>query len=151
MRPTGLDRWLHGLRPGLVRTLAWVVVNLLVLIATSAVALAVGALPPLSLLPTDVPLSPSDHALLTVVFPLLTWPVHLAVVAAVSRARRARLWSALTAPLTVPLIVFLLPLLLVLHDATARSVVLAYVLYGLLCRLHPRRWDARPGPVVSAG
>lgn len=138
-----VDRLLLRPRPEVVRTLAWVAVNLVLLLATSVLAFALVAVPPLSLLSTANPLFVEDHALGTT-FALLTWPLHLAVVAAVSRTRRARLWSVLSSPL-LPLATLLLPFLLATVDATNRSVVLSYLLYGLLCRLHPRRFDP-PAP-----
>lgn len=147
--PGGVDRRVHALRPGLVRTLVWVAVNLVVLLATAALAIALVAVPPLSLLPSDEPLRSEDAALGTV-YALLTWPVHLALVAALSRSRLARLWSTLSAPVVLSLVTFLLPLLLAAVDSTNRAVVLGYLLYGLLCRLHPRRWDPRPSPVSGA-
>jgi hypothetical protein len=144
-----VDRGLQRLRPEVVRTLAWIAVNFVVLLATSVLAFVVVAVPPLSLLPSEFPHSGEDHALGTT-FALLTWPLHLAIVAAVSRTRRARLWSVLASPV-LSLVTFLLPFLLATVDATNRSVVLSFVLYGLLCRLHPRRFDVRADErVVSA-
>jgi hypothetical protein len=139
-----VDRWLARPRPRGVPTLLWALLNLVVLAVTAVVALAVVAVPPLSLLPSEFPLQPEDH-FLGPILALLTWPLHLAVVAAVSRTRRARLWTVLTVPLlALPLL--LLPFLLALADATNRSVVLAYLLYGAFCRLHPRRFAVPDRP-----
>lgn len=137
---TAVDGWLHARRPALVRTLAWAAVNYLLLLAATAVGYLVVALPPLAWLPSDNPLSLEDVVLLAVVYGTIGWPLHLAVVAAVSRTRRARLWAVLATPL-LSFIAFGLPWVLAAFDATGRAAVVAYLGYGLVCRLHPRRLD----------
>ena len=145
MGPLGnLDRRLAAPRSAAVRLLAWAATNYVLFLLAVPVAYLAVALPPLSLLPSEAPLSLEDH-LLAVVYGTFGWPVHLLVVAAVSRARRARLWVVLASPL-LSAITFGLFYLGALTDHTARSVVLAWTLYALVCRLMPpaRRPTAVP-------
>lgn len=147
----GLDRGLAAPRSGIVRVLAWAATDLVLLLLAAALGFLALRLPPLSLLPSEDPLSLQDHLLVAVVFAMVGWPLHLGVVAAVSRTRRARLWVVLASPL-LGSAVLLLPYLLALADATNRAVVVAWTLYGLLCRLlppAPLRRDRTDGP--SAG
>lgn len=134
----GLDRGLAGPRSAVVRVVAWAATDLVLLLLAAAAGYALVALPPLSLLPSEAPLSLQDHLLVAVVYAGVGWPLHLAVVAAVSRTRRARLWVVLASPL-LGTAVLLLPYLLAAADATNRAVVLSWTLYGLLCRLLPPR------------
>ena len=133
-----LDRGLAAPRSAVVRVLAWAATDLAAARArlggrlraargAAAVAAALGA--------AAVPAGPRagrrhlrQHRL----------GVHLLVVAAVSRARRARLWVVLTTPL-LGAATLLLPYLLAAVDQTGRAVVLSWTLYGLVCRLLPRR------------
>lgn len=142
-----LDAWLHERRPGLLRTLAWAVVNYVLLLVATAVGYLVAALPPLSWLPSDNPLSLQDLVLVVVVYGSIGWPLHLGLVAAVSRTRRARLWAVLGTPL-LSAIAFGLPWLLAAYELTGRAAVVAYLAYGLLCRMHPRRQDD-PSPELT--
>ncbi len=137
---TAVDGWLHARRPPLVRTLAWAAVNYLLLLAATVVGYLVAALPPLAWLPTGNPLSLEDVVLLVVVYGTIGWPLHLGLVAAVSRTRRARLWVVLGTPL-LSVIAFGLPWVVAAFETTSRAAVVAYLAYGLLCRLHPRRLD----------
>ena len=139
-----LDRLLARPRTAVGRVLAWAAVDYALLVLAVPVAYLLVALPPLSLLPSEYALSLEDH-MLSLVYGTLGWPLHLAVVAAVSRARRARLWVVLASPLlSVPVLgLFYLG---APWDHTSRSVVLAWTLYGLVCRLMPpaRRPSALP-------
>lgn len=144
-----LDRSLAWPAYAVVRVLAWAVANFLILLLVTGLAIALFALPPLSLLPSrGEPMTPSTVILLAVVFGSVGWPLHLGVVAAVSRLRRARLWIVLSSPL-LGTVVLLIPYLLAPFDSTNRSVVLAWTLYGLLCRPLPparaRTHASRPG------
>ena len=132
-----LDDRLASRRPGILRTLLWAGTDYALLLVSAAAAFVLAALPPLSLLPSDQPLDLPDHVLLTWFYGSLGWPVHLWVVAAVSGTRRARLWVVLTTPL-LSVAVFGLVYVLAVGSDTGRSAVLAYTLYGLVCRLHPR-------------
>lgn len=139
----GLDRGLATPRSALVRVLAWAVTNFLLLLVCTAVAAGAFALPPLSLLPArGGPLFLPDVVLLAVTFGSIGWVLHLGVVAAVSRLGRARLWMLLASPL-LSAVVFGLPYVVAPFDTTNRAVVVAWTLYGLLCRPLPR---ARTGP-----
>ena len=80
--------------------------------------------------------------LLTWFYGSFGWPLHLWVVAGVSRARHARRWVVLTTPL-LSVVIFGLVYLLI-AGATARSAVLSFTLYGLVCRLHPPGRGASP-------
>lgn len=132
-----VDLGLAAPRHAVVRVLAWAAANLLVLLLVTGLAIALFVLPPLSLLPSrGEPLTPSTVILLAVIFGSVGWPLHLGVVAAVSRLRRARLWILLSSPL-LGAVVLLIPYLLAPFDATNRAVVLAWSLYGLLCRPLP--------------
>lgn len=140
-----LDRRLAAPRSAVVRVLAWAAADLVLLVLCAVVGYALVALPPLSLLPSQEPLSLPDHVLLTVTFGSIGWALHLLVVAAVSRARRARLWVVLASPL-LGAVVLLLPYLLAPFAHTGRSVVLSWTLYGLVCRLLPRPARPAAGP-----
>ncbi len=143
-----LDRRLAAPRPAVVRVLAWAAVDLVLLVLASVAGFLLLAVPPLSLLPSEEPLSLPDHVLLAVVFGSIGWALHLLVVAAVSRTRRARLWVVLASPL-LGTATLLLPYLLAAVDRTARAVVLSWTLYGLVCRLLPPA--AGPGRGAPAG
>ena len=146
----GLDRMLAAPRSAVVRVLAWAAVNYVLLLLAVVVAYVVVAVPPVSLLPSREPLSLEDH-LLAVFYGTFGWPVHLLVVAAVSRARRARLWVVLASPL-LSWMIFGLYYLGALEDHTSRSIVLAWTLYALVCRLLPparRRLASPAGPVAA--
>lgn len=151
-----LDRGVARPRRGSVRVLAWAGTNYALLLLAVVLAYVLAALPPLSLLPSRYPLDLQDHVLLAWFYGSLGWPVHLYVVAAASRARRARWWMVLSTPL---LSVWVLGLVyLGVTYATGRSAVLAYTLYGLICRPYPRRGappvvraEAAPGTVARPG
>lgn len=143
-----LDRRLAAPRPAVVRVLAWAAADLVLLVLASVAGFLLLAVPPLSLLPSEEPLSLPDHVLLAVVFGSIGWALHLLVVAAVSRTRRARLWVVLASPL-LGTATLLLPYLLAAVDRTARAVVLSWTLYGLVCRLLPPA--AGPGRGAPAG
>lgn len=139
-----VDRWMARPRRRSVRTLAWAATNYVLLLLAAVLGYLLTALPPLSLLPSEEPLSLADHALLAWFYGSFGWPVHLWLVAAVSRARRARLWVVLATPL-LSVITFGL-IYLGVTEATGRSAVLAFTLYGLTCRLYPADRSA-PVPV----
>lgn len=132
-----VDGWLARPRSVVSRTVLWALANYVLLLLAMMVGFLAVAAPPLAWLPSEEPLRLADLVLGVVVYGAFGWPLHLAVVAAVSRTRRARLWTVLSTPL-LTVIVFGLPYLLATVDATNRAVVLAFVLYGLVARLHPR-------------
>lgn len=144
-----LDQRLAAPRSAVVRVLAWAATNYLLLLLATVAGYLLVALPPLSLIPSR----PSDEGFdlttvgfIAVFYGSFGWPVHLAVVAAVSRARRARSWVVLTSPL-LSVIALGLPYLGVPFDSSLRAAVLAWTLYALVCRLLPparRRRAARP-------
>lgn len=138
-----VDRWIGSSGSSVLRTLRWVLINLGIGLLSVAGGIAIAALPPLSLLPTTYPLEPADVVWVTVFLGGLAWPVHLVVLWATARLRRARLWALLTVPV-LALPALLIPFLGVFVDDGMRAVVLAYLFYGALCRLHPRRWGAEP-------
>ncbi|MFC3686808.1 hypothetical protein [Aquipuribacter hungaricus] len=139
-----LDRALSAPRPAVVRVLAWAAVNYLLLVVAVLVAYLLVAVPPLSLLPSEYPQSFEDH-MLALLYGTTGWPLHLLVVAAVSRTRLARLWVVLASPLLSGISVGLY-YLGIFHYDTARSVVLGWTLYALVCRFMPpaRRPSAVP-------
>lgn len=143
----GLDRSLAAPRSALVRVLAWAATNYVLFLLAVPVAYLLVAVPPLSLLPSAEPLSLQDH-LLAVVYGTFGWPLHLLVVAAVSRTRRARLWVVLASPL-LSVVVLGLVYLGLGQSHTLRYVVLAWTLYAVVCRLLPpaRRAPSTADPV----
>lgn len=143
-----LDRVLASPSRAAVRVMAWAAANYLLLLVATVAGYVLVALPPLSLLPSR----PSDEgydlslvALVAVFYGSFGWPVHLGVVAAVSRARRARLWVLVASPL-LSVAVLGLPYLGAVTEPGLRAAVLAWTLYALVCRLMPpaRRPSAAP-------
>lgn len=139
-----LDSWASGPRSALGRTAAWAAVNYGVLLLATVTGYLLMALPPLSLLPSAEPLVLADHVLGALLYGGIGWPLHLAVIAWVSRSQQARLWVVLTTPLMSFVTFGLIYVVAAAGSATAQAVVLTFTLYGVACRLYPSRRRTEP-------